>query len=61
MGALFLRLYVLLAFTFAIFIVGIINIETILKGTIEDTLVDISVGTLYFFDKRLSATPREQW
>ncbi len=61
MGTLFLRLYLLLAFTFAIFIVGIVNIEIILKDTIEDTLADLSIGTLHIIDKRLSETPREQW
>ncbi|NOX42129.1 MAG: HAMP domain-containing protein [Gammaproteobacteria bacterium] len=61
MGKLFLRLYLLLVFTFAIFFAGINNLEHILKGTLEETYGDLSKGTLHLIDKRLAAAPHEQW
>jgi len=60
-GRLFLKLYFLLAIVISILVLGMVNLETIFKGTLDDFHWFLSKGSFHMIDIGLTAIPREQW
>jgi len=60
-GKLFLKLYLILVITVSIFVFGIINLETLLRGPFERMFDYLAKGTLYLVDESLATIPQEKW
>lgn len=61
MGRLFLKLYSILVLAVALYFVGIVNLGSILQGTLERYFGNLATGTFYLLESRLNETPPEQW
>jgi len=61
MGRLFLKLYSVFALVVIIYFLGISNLNSILQGTLDRYLGDLTQGTYALLEKRLQTMPEEQW
>jgi len=61
MGRLFLKLYSVFALVVIIYFVGIANLNSLLQGTLDRYLGNLTQGTYALLEKRLHNMPEEQW
>ncbi|MCF6255361.1 MAG: ATP-binding protein [Gammaproteobacteria bacterium] len=61
MGRLFLKLYSVFALVVIIYFLGISNLNSILQGTLDRYLGDLTQGTYALLERRLQTMPEEQW
>ncbi len=61
MGRLFLKFYSILAIAGVVYFVGIVNLNSILKGTLEQYTGYLSHGTFSLLENRLINAPQQQW
>lgn len=61
MFKIFSKLYILLLIAVAVFVLGIANLDTLLSGTMEEHLGNLSKGTLHLIENALRETPPREW
>jgi len=61
MGRLFLKLYSVFALVVIIYFLGISNLNSILQGTLDRYLGNLTQGTYALLERRLQTLPEEQW
>jgi len=61
MGRLFLKLYSVFVLVVIIYFLSVSNLNSILQGTLDRYLGNLTQGTYALLEKRLQAMPEEQW
>ncbi len=61
MGRLFLKFYSILALVVALYFVGVANLDTLLKSTLERYYSGLAEGTFYLLEEHFSTTPSTEW
>jgi len=61
MGRLFFKFYSILALVVALYFVGVANLDTLLKSTLERFYSGLAEGTFYLLEEQFSTTPSAEW
>ncbi len=61
MGRLFLKLYSILVLVVVLYFIGVANLDSLLRGTLERYFSGLASGTFYLLESRFRETPQAQW
>lgn len=61
MGRLFTRLYLILGGAMALYVVGIVNLGTLIHGPLEQLYAEYAQGSFTLLEQRLKALPADRW